>query len=208
MEEEVPPPSTLASALTFNLYNLLFNPDEQRRFLLTVEVELHRAELLSHGLDIMPSSVAFGNCREGGSPVKIMKQATIADIVYREDLEPDYSSLRFHISVINTNLSWAAHQHDTNILTWYVLCVFYASPRIVNKVKENTEAGLARWFFHEFENRFLSCLCGRVLASGKRGKTNNTAMFLPAYTPTQIVADFKLFFIELQDSKWVSYGGV
>lgn len=139
---------------------------------------------------------------------KKKKTVCLSDVVYDPSIQPDYMSLSHSIRVITTNLRWGAHQPSTHVLTWMVLSLMYISPRVRAKISEHTEHGLAKWFFHEFETRFTSVLCGRVVTSGKKGKSKKNKTIYPAYTPTQIVTDFRIFFYQLQTSSAVARGGI
>ena len=54
----------------------------------------------------------------------------------------------------------------------------------------------------------LSSFCGRVLATGKPGKGKRKKHFIPALTPTLIVADFKYFLEQIQTHPNVIQGHV
>jgi hypothetical protein len=214
--------SGLCSKVDLNLRNLLFNVDSQRRFVLYMRTELDNAVRLSESLNLLqphmlyiapdavvvdtPSPVVVDDV--AGAP-KHGRNTPLSTLLSCRHLDPDDTSPRAVAAKITLNMAWAADaQPNNNVLCWYVISILYASHRARKLVSQHTERGLATCFFHDFEKWFEYRLLGCVVpkTSGFIPKSKRAKTFHPAYTPTQIVADLRLFFVELQRSPAVASG--
>ena len=214
--------SGLCSNVDLNLNNLLFNADAQRRFVLYMRTELGNALRLSESLNLLQPHMLYiapDTVVDTPSPVETVNDDTgapkhgrntpLSTLLSCRHRDPDDTSPRAVTAKIMLNMEWAAtSQPNNNVLCWYVISILYASHRARKLVSQHTERGLATCFFHDFEKWFEYRLLGCVVpkTTGFIPKSKRAKTFHAAYTPTQIVADLRLFFIELQRSPSVASG--